>query len=292
MSKDKNKQESTTAEDIARLVLDKSMNKIVKGVTVADLAILMDTVQVAKDVLTTSNYELGTLNVPDPDEVKKRLQEAGGGLYSDGRDNTILILPDNDRRTEAAYEDEQTRHQAYDDYKHTKAICGKCYESFDKWLKRREERCLNITEGIKNKIRKYSNTFTTKQLAEEFELDPSTIRRICRDTEESKKHAYGYDKYVSTLRFYRSTGAIVESTKSYEEWVLDREAKDRRIKSAYEAYNKYVYDMGYARSVGATGAPTKSFDKWVKDEYTSAHSHGPHGDRGLTGANNGSGAHP
>ncbi len=54
MSKDKNKQESTTAEDIARLVLDKSMNKINKGVTIADLAILMDTVQVAKDVLSTS----------------------------------------------------------------------------------------------------------------------------------------------------------------------------------------------------------------------------------------------
>ncbi len=212
MSKDKNKQESTTAEDIARLVLDKAMNKINKGVTIEDLAILMDTVQVAKDVLTTSNYELGTLDVPDPEEVKKRLQEAGGAI-TDGPDDVAEGVP------LAVYHEEMKRlRQAYHDYKYEMAICGVHYRPFEEWYE--------------------------------------------RETEDKKSSHGAYNKYVFDMGYARSVGATGAPTKSYEEWVLDREAKDRRIKSAYEAYDKYVFDMGSARMAGCT-SPTKSYEEWV-----------------------------
>ncbi len=87
---DTDKSTDVDVSSVANLILNKVNDKLAtKGLTIESLAILMDTVQVANDVLTTSNYELGTLDVPDPEEVKKRLQEAGGAII-DGGDNSVL----------------------------------------------------------------------------------------------------------------------------------------------------------------------------------------------------------
>ncbi len=169
----------TSVSSTVNTILEKVNKLATCNLTVEEYAILMDTVQVAKDVLTTSNYELGTLDVPDPDEIKKRLQEAGGGIYSDGRDNSVLGTLEHP----SYKDDELTRLEfAYHDYKHEQAVCGENYESFDGWLEQREAK----------------------------------DRRI-------KSSYEAYNKYVSTLGTYRSMGANVDTTKSYEEWVKVKE---------------------------------------------------------------------